>query len=537
MLRIFAINILKFNRQYFHSSHYFSYNFSMETTTEIKSFKRRDRLIEIESEAQKIWNQEGFHQADPIENKKKFMVTFPYPYVNGRIHLGHAYSFSKAEFTVRFMRLKGFNALWPFAFHCTGMPIAAAANRLEREYNEHGEGISKWAEEGHAEFKRQVEAAKDFDKKKKENAKGGAGGKKGGGAKGKDTKEEVKKEEKKKEERPEVTQKLSQYTILNMSGIEDKEMPPFKSAEHWFKVFPKMGRVDLERFGIHADFRRSFITTELNPYYDSFVRWQFFRLKEKGLIDFGKRPTVFSTVDNQACADHDRASGEGATPQEYTNIKLEVLALPEKLKAKLDGRKVFMVAATLRPETMYGQTNCYILPSGKYGAFEMKDDEVFICSERAGRNMAYQDLTKESHKLEKICDVDGSDMIGTPLKAPLTKYEKIYLWPMNTISMKKGTGVVTSVPSDSPDDWMNLKELQSKPAYREKLGLTDEMVMPFEPTPIMDIPELGNLSAVKVCEDLKVNGPGDKEKLAQAKDICYDGAFYKGTMSIGKYKG
>lgn len=63
------------------------------------------------------------------------MVTFPYPYMNGRIHLGHAFSFTKAEFTVRFMRLKGFNAIWPFGFHCTGMPIAAAAQRLEREYN------------------------------------------------------------------------------------------------------------------------------------------------------------------------------------------------------------------------------------------------------------------------------------------------------------------------------------------------------------------------------------------------------------------
>lgn len=32
------------------------------------------------------------------KNKEKYMVTFPYPYMNGYLHLGHAFSMSKAEF-------------------------------------------------------------------------------------------------------------------------------------------------------------------------------------------------------------------------------------------------------------------------------------------------------------------------------------------------------------------------------------------------------------------------------------------------------
>ena len=38
-----------------------------------------------------------------------------------------------------------------------------------------------------------------------------------------------------------------------------------------------------------VDWRRSFITTDANPFYDSFVRWQFHHLKEGGKIQFGKR--------------------------------------------------------------------------------------------------------------------------------------------------------------------------------------------------------------------------------------------------------
>ena len=71
---------------------------------------------------------------NPSENSKKFMVTFPYPYMNGKLHLGHAFSLTKCEFTARYKQIQGYNVLFPFSFHCTGMPITAAANRLKKEY-------------------------------------------------------------------------------------------------------------------------------------------------------------------------------------------------------------------------------------------------------------------------------------------------------------------------------------------------------------------------------------------------------------------
>ena len=40
---------------------------------------------------------------------------------------------------------------------------------------------------------------------------------------------------------------------------------------------------------------------------------------------------------------------------------------------------------------------------------------------------------------------------GLALSAPNCAYERIYTLPLLTISMGKGTGVVTSVPSDAPD--------------------------------------------------------------------------------------
>jgi leucyl-tRNA synthetase len=83
------------------------------------------------TEAKKDWDTTDLE----TKNKSKYFTTFPYPYMNGQLHLGHAYSMSKAEFQVRFQRQIGKNALFPFAFHCTGMPISAAARRLNREFD------------------------------------------------------------------------------------------------------------------------------------------------------------------------------------------------------------------------------------------------------------------------------------------------------------------------------------------------------------------------------------------------------------------
>lgn len=260
-------------------------------------------------------------------------------------------------------------------------------------------------------------------------------------------------------------------------------------------------------------------------------------MKERNYIQFGKRPSIYSVADNQICADHDRtAESEGIGPQEYTLIKLKVLEFNGALKP-LEGRNVYLAAATLRPETMYGQTNCYVLPTGQYGAFESINDEVLIIAERAAKNMAYQDLTKEHGKYVKILDVMGQDLIGVPLKAPLAPYDKVYALPMLTISMEKGTGVVTSVPSDSPDDYATLRDLKNKAPLREKFGVKDEHVLPFEPIPIINIPELGDLAAITACDKFKVQSQNDKDNLKNAKDECYTKGFYDGVMKVGKYAG
>ena len=48
-----------------------------------------------------------------------------------------------------------------------------------------------------------------------------------------------------------------------------------RTTDHWLKYFPPQAVRDIRAMGCGVDWRRSFITTDVNPYYDSFIRWQF----------------------------------------------------------------------------------------------------------------------------------------------------------------------------------------------------------------------------------------------------------------------
>ena len=136
----------------------------------------------------------------------------------------------------------------------------------------------------------------------------------------------------------------------------------------------------------------------------------------------------------------DRISEDGNADFVLKNGKRvgETLADP-KLASKLAGKRVFLVAATLRPETMYGQTNCFVGPELDYAFYAIKNsDEVWVTTERAGKNMAWQGLFGgEDGEMECLAVVKGCDLVGLPLKAPLAKFDKVYCLPMETVLATK----------------------------------------------------------------------------------------------------
>jgi leucyl-tRNA synthetase len=77
----------------------------MET---IRSKAKLNYYLELESKMQNKWQNEKIFEVDASESNRrnsdeKFLGTFPFPYPNGRIHIGHTFSLSKLEVnTIRF---------------------------------------------------------------------------------------------------------------------------------------------------------------------------------------------------------------------------------------------------------------------------------------------------------------------------------------------------------------------------------------------------------------------------------------------------
>jgi leucyl-tRNA synthetase len=393
-------------------------------------------LKEMQDKWTKRWSESKIFEASP-DSRTKFFGTFPYPYVNSYLHLGHFYTSMRLEALSRFKRMTGHNVLYAQGWHCTGSPIVSTAKRVA-------------------------------DKEPK------------------------------------------QIEILKKQGFSDEEIEKFADPKEWIKFFPDEARKDFTKMGYSIDWRRSFITTELNPHYDRFIRWQFRKLKDKNYVVKGKFPVVWDPVENAPVGDHDRIEGEGETPQEYVLVK-----------HRLDGR--WVVTATLRPDTIMGVTNLYVNPDSELVEAKV-NNEVWIISERVAKELVFQDK-----KVEVLKKISGKDLIGK--RVDEFSGSKVLILPASFVNAEVGTGIVHSVPSDSADDLIALKDLQGNEEECRKFGLDVEEVKAIRPIAVIKIPGYGEIPAADIIKKLGIKSQKDSSKLKEAKELLYKDGFYKGALN------
>jgi leucyl-tRNA synthetase len=87
---------------------------------------------QIEEKWRSRWESAGVFEVDPDPKKQKLLVTFPYPYMNGPLHVGHAFTASRVDVYARFRRMQGYNVLWPWGWHWTGQPLLGASQRVAK---------------------------------------------------------------------------------------------------------------------------------------------------------------------------------------------------------------------------------------------------------------------------------------------------------------------------------------------------------------------------------------------------------------------
>ena len=396
----------------------------------------------IDEKWQKRWEEAGIFDAEVDVNKEKFFVNFPYPYMNGYFHIGHAFSLMRTEVFARYKRMRGYNILFPFAFHCTGTPIVAAAQRIA-------------------------------------------------------------------ENEP------KQIEILEQMDIPKEEISKFADPLYWVSFFPDETMHDLKRMGTSIDWRRRFITTSANPYYDAFIKWQFNKLKKSGYITKGEHPVVWCSKCKSPVGDHARLKGEGVSPEEVFLIKFYMGG-------------VVLPTATYRPETSFGVTNIWIKPDADYVETRV-DDEVWIVSRETVEKMGAQ-----KHAVKVIRSLKGKELIGKYSTNAVTG-EKVPVLPAHFIEPATGTGIVMSVPSHAPYDYAALKDIRDDP---KKHGVTPDLIRNIEPVSLIEVQDFGAHPAIEIVEKMGIRGQDDPKLEMATKDV-YRKEFHTGVLNekTGKYAG
>lgn len=404
-------------------------------------------LASIESAWHARWKDEKAYEPKVEPGREKFFATYPYSYMNAFAHVGHAFTMLRSDLMIRYHRMLGHNTLYPFAFHVTGTPIVAAANRV-----------------------------RDGDEQ--------------------------------------------QIKILRDQGIPEDQIALFKDPVHWVRFFPPKWREDVERLGMAVDWRREFITTDLNPHYDAFIKWQFRKLLATGRVAKGRHPIIWCPKDQAPVADHDRYSGEGETPQEWTLYKMQ---LQDARVIGVTDAKAFLIAATLRPDTVFGQTNAWIDPTHDYVRARV-GDEWWILNERSARDLAFQLPQLEIDAEERF---PGVLLEGQRVAAAGTG-NWVPILPAAFIKHDKGTGVVTSVPSDSPQDLLSLRAVQegTMPAN----GAAREAARHIKIIPVVRTEKYGTESAAKAVVEAGARDHKDSANIAAATEKAYQAGFYEGVM-------
>ena len=301
----------------------------------------------------------------------------------------------------------------------------------------------------------------------------------------------------------------------NVHQVPEDELEKFVDPEYIVKYFSSEYHDDMTHMGYSIDWRREFRT--IDPHYKQFVRWQIRQLKDKDLIRKGSHPVKYCPSDANPVGDHDLLEGEGVGINELTLIKFPC-------------GDDFLVAATFRPETLYGATNFWLNPDEEYIKVKY-NDETWIISKESYGNIIHQ---KES--MEIIEDVDPKEYIGKTVTNPITN-DLLPIFPASFVDPDYATGVVFSVPAHAPADYIALEDIKNNKELIEKYNL-QEQIDNIKMISLVNLKGYSEFPAKDFIKQFNVQNQDDP-KLKDATNEAYKSEHAKGIMNAntGEFEG
>lgn len=87
---------------------------------------------QAESKIKDFWQKKEIYKFKPLKIEKKiYAVDTPPPYISGKMHIGHAFSYSQQDFIVRYRRMKEGVVFYPFGTDDNGLPTERFIEKLK----------------------------------------------------------------------------------------------------------------------------------------------------------------------------------------------------------------------------------------------------------------------------------------------------------------------------------------------------------------------------------------------------------------------
>jgi len=274
-------------------------------------------------------------------------------------------------------------------------------------------------------------------------------------------------------------------------GIPPKEAVKFKTPMNVEKYLERSMITAFKRIGLSLDYRP--IVSTIDPQYNRFIQWQFRKLKNANyLIQKDYRLPWCPDCDHPVSLDSaemDIQEGGGAQIKDFVIIKFK------------NGKTIFPTA-TMRPETVFGVTNIWVNPNERYVRATV-DNEEWIISEQA-----VDKLKNLEKKIKVIEEVAGEEFVKQKVINPATNKE-VPILAGEFVEMNEATGIVMSVPSHDPFDFIYLKKVAPD----------------IKPIQVVKSSEFGEIPAEQILEKFGIKYPNDP-KIEEATNELYKIEFY-----------
>ena len=307
---------------------------------------------------------------------------------------------------------------------------------------------------------------------------------------------------------------------LEEEGVPSTERGALEEPERAARFLGQRYGEVLRGMGVLYD-PLSYLTT-IDDDYRAFIRWQFRALRDLGALVQGTHFAPVCPVCGPVAVDAaetDLASGGDAEVVRFVTVPFELD----------DGR--ILLAATLRPETVYGVTNLWLPPTGALVVWHHGDRAYLV-----GRPGA--DRLVEQHGGSVGHEVPVADLAGREVSLPVRR-DKVPIWTSPVVDPSIGTGVVMSVPAHAPADHAAVAE---RPADARGRAAAPPILLGLDAHPPLSPSDAELVAgpgtpAERALRAVGARGLSDRASVEAATERLYRLEFVRGRMTVPELEG